>query len=314
MKVLRTLLVLFGLLIFLPTFAHAHSSPDYQIFVNDHKVSFQEPLFVESGRLFVPIRFISEQLGAAVEWNGAERKVLIKSPVNDQILFFAGSRGVQLNGSEYIMDVSPLMRYDRMYLPIRHVSELLHLKVKWLDNDNAVQLNQVPLYEVQEGDSLSAISEKFNTTEHLIKVRNNLQSSTVSPKTNLKVVIPSIMKNENPADLLLLAKLIEAEAGNEPFIGQVAIGNVILNRINDNRFPDSIEAVVNEPGQFTPVSTGRINNVEPSQSSIDAAKKALLGEKPVKNAVYFYNKSNTTNQFLLAREVVSDIGNHRFTM
>ncbi|EKN71227.1 cell wall hydrolase [Schinkia azotoformans] len=312
MKVLRPLLILFGLLILLPTFAHAHSSPSCQIFVNDHKVSFQEPLFVESGRLFVPIRFISEQLGAAVEWNGAERKVLIKSPINDQILFFAGSRGVQINGSKYIMDVSPLMRNDRMYLPIRHVSELLHLKVKWMDN--TVQLNQVPLYEVQEGDSLSSISAKFNTTEQLIKVRNSLQSSTVSPKTKLKVVIPSVMKNENQDDLLLLATLIEAEAGDEPFIGQVAVGNVIVNRINDSRFPDTIEAIINEPGQFTPVSTGRINSVKPSQSSIEAAKKALQGEKPVKNAVYFFNKANTTNQFLLAREVVLDIGNHRFTM
>ncbi|HHW38176.1 MAG TPA: LysM peptidoglycan-binding domain-containing protein [Bacillales bacterium] len=313
MKVSRPLLILFGLLIFLPTFAHAHSSSDYQIFVNDHEVSFQEPLFVESGRLFVPIRFISEQLGAAVEWNGAERKVLIKSPINDQILFCAGSRGVQMNGSEYIMDVSPLMRNDRMYLPIRHVSELLHLKVKWLDNDSVVQLNQVPLYEVQEGDSLSSISEKFNTTVQLLKIRNDLQSSTVSPKTKLKVVIPSVMKNENQDDLLLLAKLIEAEAGDEPFIGQVAVGNVIVNRINDSRFPDTIESIVYEPGQFTPVSTGRINYVEPTKSSIDAAKKALQGEKPVKNAVYFFNKSKTTNQFLLAREVVSDIGNHRFT-
>lgn len=312
MKVLRPLLMLFGLLLLLPTFAHAHSSPNYQIFVNDQQVSFQEPLFVESGRMFVPIRFISEQLGAAVEWNSAERKVLIESPINDQILFFAGSRGVSINGSEYIMDVSPLIRNDRMYLPIRHVSELLHLKVKW--NDNSVQLNQVPLYEVQEGDSLSSISERFNTTEELIKVRNDLHSSVVSPNTNLKVVIPSVMKNQNEDDLLLLAKLIEAEAGDEPFIGQVAIGNVIVNRVNDSRFPDTIEAVVKEPGQFTPVSTGRINSVEPSKSSFDAAKKALQGEKPVKNAVYFFNKSRTTNQFLLARDVVLDIGNHRFTM
>lgn len=312
MKVLRPLLILLGVLIFLPTFAHAHSSPNYQIFVNDHEVSFQEPLFVESGRLFVPIRFISEQLGAAVEWNGAERKVLIKSPINDQLLFFAGSRGVEINGSDYIMDVSPLMRNDRMYLPVRHVSELLHLKVKWLNN--SVELNQVPLYEVQKGESLSSISEKFDTTEQLIKVRNNLDSSTVSPQTNLKIVIPSVIKNQNQDDLLLLAKLIEAEAGNESFVGQVAVGNVIVNRVNDSRFPDTIEAVVKEPGQFTPVSTGRINSVEPSQSSIDAAKKALQGEKPAKNAVYFFNKSNTTNQFLLAREVVLDIGNHRFTM
>jgi LysM repeat protein len=312
MKVLRPLLILLGVLIFLPTFAHAHSSPNYQIFVNDHEVSFQEPLFVESGRLFVPIRFISEQLGAAVEWNGAERKVLIKSPISDQLLFFAGSRGVEINGSDYILDVSPLMRNDRMYLPVRHVSELLHLKVKWLNN--SVELNQVPLYEVQKGDSLSSISEKFDTTEQLIKVRNNLHSSTVSPQTNLKIVIPSVIKNQNQDDLLLLAKLIEAEAGNESFVGQVAVGNVIVNRVNDSRFPDTIEAVVKEPGQFTPVSTGRINSVDPSQSSIDAAKKALQGEKPAKNAVYFFNKSNTTNQFLLAREVVLDIGNHRFTM
>jgi len=312
MKVIRTFLVLLGLMTLLPNYANADSQ-HYQIYVNDQLVSFQEPLFVEDGRLFVPVRFVGEQLGAAVEWNGAEQTVLINSPIHDQIKFYAQSRKVTINGSEYIMDVASVIRYDRVYLPIRHVSELLHLKVDWKEVNNTIELISVPLYEVKEGDSLASISKQFGTTAQLIKVRNNLTSYTVSPETTLKVVVPYVMKNQSQEDVLLLAKLIEAEAGSEPFIGQVAIGNVIMNRVSDDRFPDSIEDVIAEPGQFTPVATGRINYTEPTQSSIDAAKKALQGEKPVKDAVYFFNRSNTNNPFLLAREVVLDIGNHRFT-
>lgn len=310
MKVMKTLFFLIGFVIFLPN--NANANPDYQIFVNDEQVSFQEPLFVENERLFVPIRFVGEQLGAAVEWNGAKETVFIKSPIHDQFQFNAKSRRVSINGDGYIMDVTPIIRYDRMYLPLRAVSEMLHLKVKWTDN-NAINLSSVPLYKVQEGDSLDSISEKYNTTAELIKERNQLTSNAVNPDTNLKVVIPYVMKNENDEDVQLLARLIEAEAGDEPFIGQVAVGNVIVNRMNDSRFPNSIKDVIMEQGQFTPVSTGRINVVKASPSSIDAAKKALEGEKPVKNAVYFFNKATTTNAFLLAREVVLDIGHHRFT-
>ncbi|HHY73991.1 MAG TPA: LysM peptidoglycan-binding domain-containing protein [Bacillus bacterium] len=312
MGVIRALFILvIGLMAFLPTNANANSS--YQVYVNDQLVSFQEPLFVENERLYVPIRFVGEQLGAAVEWKGAEQTVLIQSPIYDQLKFYPKARRVIMNGDEYIMDVPPLIKYERTYLPIRAVAEMLHLNVKWTDG-NSIQLNSIPLYKVQEGDSLYSISQQFNTTAELIKERNKLSSDAISPEENLKVVVPYVMKNQNEEDLLLLAKLIEAEAGGESFNGQVAIGNVILNRVRDNRFPNTIKDVIMEAGQFTPVATGRINTVKPSQSAINAAKKALEGEKPVKNAVYFYNKANTTNPFLLAREVVSDIGNHRFTM
>lgn len=311
MKVVRILLVILGLMVWAPNNLHTYANSNYQIYLNEQLVSFQEPLFVENGRLFVPVRFVGEQLGAAVEWNGAEQSVLIKSPIEDDVRFYFDSKKVLLNGSNYTMDVKPLNRYKRMYLPIRHVSELLHLKVDWNDELRKINLSSVPLYVVQTGDSLTSISESFHTTAELIKERNSLQSNTLDAGTNIKTVIPMVMTNNE--DVELLAKIIEAESGSEPFIGQVAIGNVILNRVEDNRFPNSVEAVIKQEGQFTPVKTGIFNIVQPSKSARDAAQNALKGEKPVGEAVYFFNPEKTNNPFLLAREVIIDIGSHRFT-
>lgn len=286
------------------------ATSNYQIFVNENLVSFQEPLFVEKGRLYIPVRFIGEQLGAAVEWNSIERSVVIKTPLNDVLKFYLDSQKVILNASDYMMDVSPIIRDERLYLPVRHVSELLHLKVTWLDEQNAIHLKSVPLYEVKKGDSLTSISKEFNTTPEFLRVRNNLTTFTIDPGTKLKVVIPSLL--ENREDITLLAKLIEAEAGGEPFIGQVAVGSVILNRVEDDRFPNTIESVVNQDGQFTPVMSGELESIVPSESALAAAEQAIKGNKPAKDALYFFNPANTINSFLLGREFIADIGNQRF--
>ncbi|NSL50651.1 cell wall hydrolase [Calidifontibacillus erzurumensis] len=311
MKRIISLFFFMGLIILFPNQSNADQT--FQLYVNDQLVSLQEPLFVENERVFVPVRFVGEQLGAAVEWKREKQTVLIRSPIEDQVQFYVQSRRITLNGSEYIMDVEPIIRNGRMYLPIRHVAEMLHLQVKWLKNSQIIYLQSYPLYEVQPGDTLLSISNKFQLSVELLKERNQLTGNSIEAGSYLKVIVPHIIKHQTNDDLILLAKLIEAEAESEPFLGKVAIGNVIVNRVKDDRFPNSIKDVILEQGQFTPVSTGRINKVKPSNSSIDAAKKAIAGEKPVKDAIYFFNRANTTNAFLLAREVVTDIGNHRFT-
>ena len=94
------------------------------------------------------------------------------------------------------------------------------------------------------------------------------------------------------ADIYWLARIIEAEAGGESYKGKVAIGNVILNRVNSKDFPNTIYNVIfeyygNIP-QFSPVADGTIYNT-PSEESINAAKDALNGARPVGNSTYFFN-------------------------
>jgi len=110
---------------------------------------------------------------------------------------------------------------------------------------------------------------------------------------------------------LLLARLIQAEAGSEPLEGMVAVGAVVLHRVLDARFPNSIADVIYQPYQFTPVNSSRFN-AQPSQRALQAARAALNGDDPVAGALYFFNPARARSSFLLSRTVVADIGNHRF--
>jgi len=117
-------------------------------------------------------------------------------------------------------------------------------------------------------------------------------------------------------DLNLLARLIHAEAEGEPFIGKVAVGAVIMNRLKDPRFPNSIKEVIFQPQQFSPVSDGRlfqITDVHPD--CIKAAEMAIAGADPTGGALFFYNpdKVSSTN-WIRSREIIYLIGNHVFCL
>lgn len=286
------------------------SASDYPIYVNQQIVDFDEPILMEDSRVFVPVRFIIEQIGADVFWDNSESSVTIQNGLNDKIKFFINSKTLILNGKEYVMDVTPILDNERTYLPIRHVAELLHASVKWDAINQVVHIQKKPLYIVQEGDTLSSISKQFDTKVKLLKERNQLATNHIVVGQKLKTIIPMAMSYQ--PDVHLLADLIHAEGEGEPFEGKVAIGNVVMNRVEDSRFPDSIKGVIYQENQFTPVKTGRIYEVSPDKESINAAKQAISGERPVGEALYFYNPIKTDDTFVHDREVITKIGNHRF--
>ena len=91
-------------------------------------------------------------------------------------------------------------------------------------------------------------------------------------------------------DTLLLAALIQAEAGSEPYEGQVAVGAVVMNRVRSGAYPGSIQAVISAPGQFGPVATGRVAAIMaagPRASCVQAAQAALNGETTVGTLTHF---------------------------
>ncbi len=108
-------------------------------------------------------------------------------------------------------------------------------------------------------------------------------------------------------DLTLLAALIQCEAGGEPYIGQVAVGAVVLNRMRSNRFPDDIPGVIYDEGQFSPVDNGmleaRLEEGKILQSCYDAAEEALLGTDPTDGCLFFQRSGKRSGLI---------IGNHVF--
>lgn len=113
------------------------------------------------------------------------------------------------------------------------------------------------------------------------------------------------------ADLDLLARVISAEARGEPYAGQVAVGAVILNRIEHPSFPNTISGVVYQSGAFTCVTDGQIN--EPvAESAYRAARDALNGSDPCGGAIYYFNPATATSSWIWSRPLITVIGKHRF--
>ena len=109
----------------------------------------------------------------------------------------------------------------------------------------------------------------------------------------------------------LLARVISAEARGEPYSGQVAVGAVILNRVEHPSFPSTIAGVVYQPGAFTCMVDGQFN--EPvADSAVRAAQDALNGVDPSGGAIYYFNPTTATSGWIWSRPLITIIGNHRF--
>lgn len=145
---------------------------------------------------------------------------------------------------------------------------------------------------------------------------NGLTADGIAGDKTLKAL--GIKNNEDfsaqgysSADYELLARIISAEARGEEYIGQVAVGAVVLNRIEHPSFPDTVTGVVYQNGAFSCLYDGQF--YEPiSNSAYSAARDAINGLDPSGGAVYYYNPKTATSKWIFSRPVITTIGNHRF--
>ncbi|WP_243109418.1 spore cortex-lytic enzyme [Anaerophilus nitritogenes] len=112
-------------------------------------------------------------------------------------------------------------------------------------------------------------------------------------------------------DVQLLAMAIHGEARGEPYVGQVAVASVILNRVKNPSFPNSIAGVIFQPRAFTAVDDGQIY-LNPNEQSYKAARDALNGWDPTGGAIYYWNPAKATSKWIWTREVTLKIGKHWF--
>lgn len=121
----------------------------------------------------------------------------------------------------------------------------------------------------------------------------------------------SSAQSADNGDVALLARLISAEARGEPYSGQVAVGAVVLNRVEHPAFPNSVAGVVYQPGAFTCITDGQFN--EPvAESAYRAARDAMNGVDPCGGAIYYFNPSTATSKWIWSRPLIVVIGKHRF--
>ena len=115
----------------------------------------------------------------------------------------------------------------------------------------------------------------------------------------------------NNGDVYLLARLISAEARGEPYVGQVAVGAVVINRIDHPSFPNSLSGVIYQSGAFSCLDDGQFNQPI-SDSAFRAAREALNGSDPSGGAIYYFNPATATSSWIWSRPLLTVIGNHRF--
>ena len=115
------------------------------------------------------------------------------------------------------------------------------------------------------------------------------------------------------SDVELLARLIHGEARGEPYVGMVAVGAVVLNRVRSSRFPNTLAGVIYQSGAFDAVKDGQIN-LTPNEQSRRAARDALNGWDPTGGCLYYYNPSTATSSWIWSREVRLNIGDHSFAV
>lgn len=116
----------------------------------------------------------------------------------------------------------------------------------------------------------------------------------------------------NQDDLFWLSRIIQAECGNQPLEGRMAVGNVVLNRVKNPAFPSTVKGVLSQKNQFTTWKNGALANRTPNATSVIAAKLVLDGGEveSTKGATFFDSKSNSWAA--RNKTCVAVIGNHKF--
>lgn len=166
---------------------------------------------------------------------------------------------------------------------------------------------------VQPGDSLWKISRFFGISIHEIKEANNLDGDLILAGKTLEIPGNPQRRTVSDEEITLLARAVYSEARGEPFQGQVAIAAVILNRVEDPNFPDTISAVIYQPWAFTAVHDGQFW-LTPNQEAYDAVEAALAGEDPSEGAVFYYNPVTASNRWIRSRPIITTIGKHVFAL
>lgn len=116
-------------------------------------------------------------------------------------------------------------------------------------------------------------------------------------------------------DISLLEKLVMAEAGGEPYEGQLAVANVVMNRLDSEYFPDTVRKVIYEKNQFSPAMSGVINKMKPTDSVKKAVREVVVEGVRIldDDVVFFINPDKATNTWVAkTKEFYVKIGGHAF--
>ena len=244
---------------------------------------------------------------------------------------------MRLNGEYLYTDVRPFIENGSTLAPVRFISEALHAQVEWDQNtQTALIYSGNTTVEIPVGKSYAYINgkkQRLATPAQLIEGRALLPVRFLAEALDFNVAWDDQYRNVeiskdgvtppesliDPAyshdELVWLSRIIYAESRGESFLGQVAVGDVILNRVESDQFPDDIYSVIFDRRygvQFEPILNGSIYN-DPLKTNIGAAKTALRNPSVVGSSLYFFNPATAQSTWISKnRPYFTTIGNHQF--
>ena len=153
-------------------------------------------------------------------------------------------------------------------------------------SSQAAEIDQIG---TPESKAILTVGQVVKSASGIECIKKNKMQTGLQTKLTSK--IEDTLKEEEERAEKLLASIIFCEAGNQSFTGQVAVGAVVLNRMANEAYPDTMEEVIYQPGQFCPAGSGWLDRVRSTdgytESAMQAAEAALAGENPIGDCLYF---------------------------
>lgn len=153
-------------------------------------------------------------------------------------------------------------------------------------SSQAAEIDQIG---TPESKAILTVGQVVKSASGIECIKKNKMQTGLQTKLTSK--IEDTLKEEEERAEKLLASIIYCEAGNQSFTGQVAVGAVVLNRMANEAYPDTMEEVIYQPGQFCPAGSGWLDRVRSTdgytESAMQAAEAALAGENPIGDCLYF---------------------------
>lgn len=244
---------------------------------------------------------------------------------------------IYVNEKEISTDSGPYIKDGTTFIPIRAICNAMGVTdIEW---DNSVRKATVKGYSKLEffiGESYAYVNgEKKEMPEKatikngrtMIPLRFFAENSDAKvewdqilyavriTKSGVDVPVKYRANNYSYDDVLWLSRIVHAESQGEPVRGQIAVANVVLNRVKSADYPNSIYGVIFDRKygvQFQPSANGTVYNT-PSLKSVYSTKRAVNGENYVGNCLYFLNEKIATNFWIVNnRKYYTTINNHSF--
>ncbi len=259
--------------------------------VREEEHSLESSPILKEGRVLVSVRNFFSIEGGKLEWNEEEKAVYGHNENGNELRITEET--VKIDGKKQDLEVLPKNREGRMFVPLRHLANFFDYEITWNEEERIVNIKGKD-FVIEEKVELLEKEEVGVIKEKVVEAKVKAETKTVSDR-----------------EKDLLARIIYAEARGESLEGKIAVGATVINRKNSTQFPNSIEEVIFEPGQFCAAGNSTFNSSVTSKS-IKAAEDALSGKDPSRGSLFFVNRKKSSATWFDTLSFTSRIGDHWF--